>query len=157
MPNLRTHESTRVSNKLCELRQRQKFYWSLLLRFVSSAHVERDEKSSFLCSAVHHRIHTCGSECWAIWERGLCSSGRGNFFLLALTPLKQRLNFSTSYVRAKRFCVCVCTSTRNLDFRILNATLFFLSLFFAGYFWQITDLHFDSAYSTKGDIVRSRF
>ncbi|CRL00115.1 CLUMA_CG013396, isoform A [Clunio marinus] len=24
-----------------------------------------------------------------------------------------------------------------------------------GYFWHITDLHFDSAYSTKGDIVRS--
>jgi hypothetical protein len=40
---------------------------------------------------------------------------------------------------------------------LLNSSLFSFLCFIAGYFWHITDLHFDSAYSTKGDIVRSEF
>jgi hypothetical protein len=32
----------------------------------------------------------------------------------------------------------------------------FFSFHYLGYFWQITDLHFDSDYSTKGDILRSK-
>jgi hypothetical protein len=35
--------------------------------------------------------------------------------------------------------------------------LIFLSFsLLLGYFWHLTDLHFDSAYSTKGDISRSK-
>lgn len=34
---------------------------------------------------------------------------------------------------------------------------FSLSESFAGYFWHITDLHFDSYYTTKGDIFRSKY
>jgi len=30
-------------------------------------------------------------------------------------------------------------------------------LFIAGYFWHITDLHFDPQYSTKGDVLRSKY
>jgi hypothetical protein len=33
---------------------------------------------------------------------------------------------------------------------------FFLLHIFAGYFWHITDLHFDPLYSTKGDVLRSK-
>lgn len=39
--------------------------------------------------------------------------------------------------------------------KIFNV-VFFLCFFLAGYFWHITDLHFDSTYSTKGDISRSK-
>lgn len=31
------------------------------------------------------------------------------------------------------------------------------SYFFSGYFWHITDLHLDSAYSTKGDVTKGQF
>lgn len=34
--------------------------------------------------------------------------------------------------------------------------LFLSRAFFLGYFWHITDLHFDSLYSTKGDVSRSK-
>lgn len=33
----------------------------------------------------------------------------------------------------------------------------FLLLLFAGYFWHITDLHFEPYYTTKGDIFRSKY
>lgn len=72
--------------------------------------------------------------------------------LFPLTPLKQRLNLFFSGALS-------CVGGRVMALIHMNAKVCLISffLFIPGYFWHITDLHFDSAYSTKGDIVRSRF
>lgn len=39
------------------------------------------------------------------------------------------------------------------DISLIN----YFSSIFSGYFWHITDLHLDWAYSTKGDVAKSKY
>lgn len=124
------------------LRQRQKFYWSFLFCFVL-AHGER-KKKVFLFSFLSVHPHTCGK--WVF-----------NNLRERIMPEQIIFPWLFSNKRLKRR-TCVRAFVLNTE-KVASKCLMRLdfSLFIAGYFWHITDLHFDSSYSTRGDIVRSRF
>lgn len=55
------------------------------------------------------------------------------------------------------FFVFKILSTNFLFFKTMNELIFFLFFFcLSGYFWHITDIHFDVQYSTDGDIQKSK-
>jgi hypothetical protein len=124
----------------------------LLILLLSFSALPKREKSFSLCIA-----HICEGK--VLNENDISWNSREDYTFLPEqttffppTSLKQRLNLFFGALS------CVGGSVRtHLYCKSMLNTLFLLFHFIAGYFWHITDLHFDSAYSTKGDIVRSRF
>lgn len=175
MPSTCMQRRPRTHGKRAEnhpLRQRQNFYWSLFCRLARFS----KRRSSFLLPSVHPRHMWPRVECLTFAEtRGLCPTRESEqiFIFRLRTTLKQRLNFSAILPLPFPSPLWSCEYTWQPEKEIqweeqqipmLNAALppnipptTHSSCFIAGYFWHITDLHFDSAYSTKGDIVRSEF
>lgn len=82
------------------------------------------------------------------------------------------LNVSLSYNMQPSITHLNWAHLQNIHFPYINHCIFIISLFYhfffpdnfaivigaiEGYFWHITDLHLDTAYSTRGDVTKSKF
>lgn len=116
----------------------------LILSLLLCVGTRRTKKKVFLFSFLSVHPHTCGK--WVF-----------NNLRERIMPEQIIFPWLFSNKRLKRR-TCVRAFVLNTE-KVASKCLMRLdfSLFIAGYFWHITDLHFDSSYSTRGDIVRSRF